>query len=210
MATRQLPVFPLNVVLLPGTTLPLHLFEPRYRQLLTDVRAGDSQFGLLCSIHGVPEVAIPPGRFGCIAEVTDVEMLPDGRSNILVRGLARFQLDAMVEHPAPYRVAQVSTVDDVPSGNAVALTVIADDVATHFRRVVKAVHALNDDSAPPPPLPDDPAQLAWNIGAMIDLDYDARYQLLAERDAAARLALIDGVLRRALPDLELRAAMHQR
>ena len=210
MATRQLPVFPLNVVLLPGTTLPLHLFEPRYRQLLTDIRAGDSQFGLLCTVPGVPEHAIPSGRHGCIAEVTDVEMLPDGRSNILVRGIARVTLDAYVDDAAPYRVAQVTTVDDLPSDNAVALAVLADDVATNFRRIVKAVHTLNDDAAPPPPLPDDPVQLAWNIGAMIDLDFETRYQLLAERHAASRLALIDGVLRRVLPDLELRAAMHRR
>jgi hypothetical protein len=92
----------------------------------------------------------------------------------------------------------------------VALAVLADDVAANFRRIVKAVHTLNDDAAPPPPLPDDPVQLAWNIGAMIDLDFETRYQLLAERHAAARLALIDGVLRRVLPDLELRAAMHRR
>lgn len=210
MATRQLPIFPLNVVLLPGTTLPLHLFEPRYRQLLADVRAGDSEFGLLCSISGLPELAIPPGRHGCIAEVTDVEMLPDGRSNILVRGTDRFVLDAFMEHPAPYHVAQVRTVEDLPAANAVALAVLADEVITNFRRIVKAVHVLNDDEAPPPPLPEDPAQLAWNIGAMIDLDYETRYQLLAEREPATRLSLIDGVLRRALPELELRAAMHRR
>lgn len=210
MVTRQLPVFPLNVVLLPGTTLPLHLFEPRYRQLLTDVRAGDAQFGLLCSISGLPELAIPRGRHGCIAEVIEVEMLPDGRSNILVRGRERFVLDAFVDHPAPYRMAQVTTEDDVPPDNAVAAAVLADEVATNFRRIVKAVHTLNDDQALPPPLPDDPAQLAWNIGAMIDLEYDTRYQLLALREVTARLSLIDGVLRRALPELELRAAMHQR
>ena len=60
-----------------------------------------------------------------------------------------------------------------------------------------------------PALPDEPAQLAWSIAAMIDLDLDARQRLLGERLPSARLATIDGVLRNALPDLELRAAMHK-
>jgi ATP-dependent Lon protease len=92
----------------------------------------------------------------------------------------------------------------------VALAVAADDVAANFRRVVKAVQTLNDQSGPLPTLPDEPAQLAWSIGAMIDLDVEQKYALLAERSPAARLSLVDAVLRKVLPDLELRAAMHRR
>ncbi|MFN9957302.1 MAG: LON peptidase substrate-binding domain-containing protein, partial [bacterium] len=96
MPLSHLPIFPLGVVLYPGTALPLHLFEPRYRQMLADVRAGDSRFGILTSLSGVPERDLPRGRMGCVAEVTDVEMMPDGRANIVVQGRERFALEAFV------------------------------------------------------------------------------------------------------------------
>lgn len=210
MPDLRLPIFPLNVVLYPGTTMSLHLFEPRYRQLLKDIREGDSRFGILTSVSGVPERELPPGRVGCVAEVTDVEMMPDGRANIVIMGRERFTLDAFVDDDAPYNVADVSLVADTPGANAVVLAVTSDDVAQNFKRVVKAVHAINDESGPLPSLPDDPAQLAWSIAAMIDIDSDLRYQLLAETDPAARLASVDAVLRKVLPDLELRAAMAQK
>jgi Lon protease-like protein len=203
-----LPVFPLGVVLFPGTALPLHLFEPRYRQLLADVRAGDSRFVILPGLPGVGERELPAGRMACVAEVTEVDMLPDGRSNIIVRGRERVALTTFVAHPAPYHVAEFAVVDDEPGDSPVALTVAADDVTQNFRRVVKAVHTLGDNAGPPPPLPDAPAQLAWTIASMIDFDVEQRYALLAERRPLARLAQVDAVLRRVLPDLELRAAMH--
>ena len=207
MSLQHLPIFPLGVVLYPGTALPLHLFEPRYRQLLRDIRAGDSRFGILTGIGGVAERDLPAGRIGCVAEVTEVDMMPDGRANIVVVGRERFALDTFVESDAPYHVAAVTVVPDTPTVNAVVLAVASDDVVQHFRQVVKAVHAISGTSGTIPPLPDDPAQLAWTIAAMIDLDLESRYKLLAERDPAARLTAIDAVLRQAIPELELQAAL---
>jgi Lon protease-like protein len=209
MALDHLPLFPLGVVLFPGTALPLHLFEPRYRRLLADVRAGDSRFGILTGIGGVAERDLPPGRVGCVAEVTEVEMMPDGRANIVVVGRERFTLETFVESASPYHVASVQLLPDTGTASAVALAVASDDVAQHFRQVVKAVHLINGTTGKVPQLPDDPAQLAWTIAAMIDLDLDARYRLLAERDPAARLAAIDAVLRKAIPELELQAALRK-
>jgi ATP-dependent Lon protease len=60
-----------------------------------------------------------------------------------------------------------------------------------------------------PTLPDDPRQLAWTIASMVDFDLDARYKLLAERDPAARLSTVDAVLRKAIPELELQAALRK-
>lgn len=207
MSDQRLPIFPLNVVLFPGTTMPLHLFEPRYRQLLKDIRAGDSRFGILTSISGVPERDLPAGRMGCVAEVTDADIMPDGRANIVITGRERFSLDGFVDDEALYHVADVSFVPDTGGASPVVLAVASDDVAQNFKRVVKAVHTISGDAAPMPTLPDDPAQLAWSIAAMIDIDNAQRYELLAERDPARRLSQVDATLRKVLPDLELRAAM---
>ena len=144
---------------------------------------------------------------GCVAKVTDVEMMPDGRANIIVTGCERFALTAFVERDVPYLVATGTFVHDETGASPVALAVAADEVLANFTRVVRAVRTLNDDTDPLPELPDDAAQVAWSVGAMIDLDFDSRYRLLAERSPAARLMQIDHVLRKAIPDLELQAAL---
>ncbi len=207
MTDLLLPVFPLGVVLFPGTLLPLHLFEPRYRQMLADVREGNGRFGIIPAIPGVAERDLPVGRMGCVAEVTDAEVMPDGRANIIVTGRERFALTAFVEHEAPYHMATGTIVSDEAGDAPVALAVAADEVIANFKRVVQAVRTLNGDTDPLPVLPDDAAQVAWSIGAMIDLDLTSRYRLLAERSPAARLTQIDHVLRKAIPDLELQAAL---
>ena len=104
-------------------------------------------------------------------------------------------------------MATGTIVSDEAGGSPVALAVAADEVIANFKRVVQAVRTLNGDTDPLPVLPDDAAQVAWSIGAMIDLDLNSRYRLLAERSPAARLTQIDHVLRKAIPDLELQAAL---
>ena len=203
-----IPLFPLNAVLFPETTIPLHLFEPRYRQLLADIREGDRRFGILCTVPGVPERELPRGRIGSVAEVTDLDLLPDGRANIVVRGAGRFVLGEFVEASTPYHQGTVEPVDDGPTTNPVALAVAADELAANFRRIIRAIDTLRPESGPSPRLSDHPVTLAWQIAAMIDLDYDTRVELLMSTDANARVSRLDAVLRKVLPELELRAALH--
>src|ERR1041384_905742 len=91
---RELPLFPLPVVLFPGVPLPLHIFEPRYQRLLADVRAGDQLFGLsyFDATEGAADVP-PVGHVGCVAEVTEVQPLPDDRANVLTVGLIRYRVE---------------------------------------------------------------------------------------------------------------------
>ena len=208
MALR-IPLFPLGMVLFPGVTVPLHLFEPRYRQMLVDVRDGDRRFGMVCGIPGVPEAELPQGRAGCVAEITHISLYPDGRADIVVTGRERFVFTQLLEDEAPYHVAEVEPLPDATDTTTMALMLSADDVASRFQRVVAAVRTLNDDTREPPPLPDDPAQIAYRIASMIDLDLEEQQALLAERSPAARLTRVDAVLRRVLPDLEIRSAMHR-
>src|SRR6185295_15241287 len=98
---RELPLFPLPVVLFPGVPLPLHIFEPRYRQMLSDIRIGNNLFGLA---YFDPTIAI--------AEVTETQTFPDGRSNILTLGVIRYRIDSYIERGDPYLVAQVSYFED--------------------------------------------------------------------------------------------------
>ena len=96
---RELPVFPLPVVLFPGMPMPLHIFEPRYRKMLSDIRAAENLFGLSYFDSSSSEKDFPPaGHIGCVAEVTETQALPDGRSNILTVGVVRYRVTAYVDH----------------------------------------------------------------------------------------------------------------
>ena len=87
---RELPLFPLPVVLFPGVPLPLHIFEPRYRQMLSDIRVGNNLFGLAYFDPTIASTEVPPaGHIGCVAEVTETQTFPDGRSNSLTLGVIR-------------------------------------------------------------------------------------------------------------------------
>src|SRR5918994_2135626 len=110
---HELPLFPLPVVLFPGVPLPLHIFEPRYRQMLLDIRLANNLFGVAYFDSASFDVGVPPaGHVGCVAEVTETQTFPDGRSNILTLGIVRYRIDSYVERGAPYLEAQVSYFED--------------------------------------------------------------------------------------------------
>ena len=107
--TRRLPLFPLpDVVLLPGTLLPLHVFEARYRAMVADAKTGDRTIGMTMLRPGsdAAAAAAPIFPVGTAGEIVENEPLPDGRYNILLE--ARFRFRVLDEDPpSPYRVARV-------------------------------------------------------------------------------------------------------
>jgi Lon protease-like protein len=204
---EQLPLFPLPVVLLPGTALPLHVFEPRYRQLLADSLEGERRFGLIRLAESIAELEIPPGTVGCVAEILNTESLTDGRSNILVRGAERFSFQSFVASRHPYHVCRADLVEDeFEIGNE--LDALADHVRDVFRRVARAARTLSDDPDPLPELPDEAASLSFAIASMIDIGLDARQELLSSRSPTARLRQLDDLLSAALGTIVTRAQVH--
>lgn len=105
-----LPLFPLpNIVFFPHTRLPLHVFEPRYRQMVTDVMEGDQRFGIVllrsgweADYFGAPAVH----DYGTLGTIEQAVPLEDGRYNIVVRGDSRFRILEEVSR-VPYRTARV-------------------------------------------------------------------------------------------------------
>ena len=205
----ELPLFPLPVVLYPGVPLSLHIFEPRYRQLLKDARAHDNLFGLSFFDASESEQDAPPlGHPGCVAEVTEVEQLPDGRSNILTLGLIRYRVEAYVERGDPYLVARVTFFED-EAEDATLLTRRVEETAGLFMRIARAVRALNDDRAGLPELPEtEPEHLSFLIAAAMELDNQIKLELLELRSTAERLQRLRDLLARAVSSYEERARMH--
>jgi len=208
-APRLLPIFPLPLVLFPGAPLPLHIFEPRYREMLDDCRRGDGRFGIVLTTGGA-ERDIPRGHVGCVAEVQQVRALPDGRSKVLVEGTERFALEEFVDSPASYHVGEVSPYEDHAVSDADALQRLDTSVRELFARVGRAARAIADDAEPVPDLPADPALVSFRVASLVDLDNDVRQRILASRSAVGRLHEINDLLAHAAGPLEERAAVYVR
>ena len=113
--SRRIPLFPLpGVVLLPGTILPLHIFEARYRAMVADALAGDRTIGMAMLKPGSEGAEAPRiHAIGGAGEIIESEQLEDGRYNILLEGRFRYRV-LEEERPDPYRVARVEEIRSVP------------------------------------------------------------------------------------------------
>jgi len=117
MDILKLPIFPLpNIVFFPKILLPLHIFEARYRKMVADVLAGEQRIGMVLlqesgekEEHG--KVAVFP--VGCVGKMEAHERVEQGRYNILLRGLSRFEIIDFVQEQ-PYRIARVRLLSDIP------------------------------------------------------------------------------------------------
>jgi Lon protease-like protein len=123
MFPSSLPIFPLpSVVLFPNVFLPLHIFEPRYRQMIADALSGDRIIGMVLLKPGYEddyEGRPPIYGTGCSGLITHVERTEDGRYNLVLRGFEKFIVHGE-EDPTPgtpYRRALVTTVDEMVAGS---------------------------------------------------------------------------------------------
>lgn len=113
---RVSPMFPLGTVLVPGTALPLHVFEPRYRRMIDDCLAGDGTFGVVLIERG-SEVGGGDVRtdVGTLASIAEAEPLPDGRWMLVARGLHRIRVERWLPDD-PYPRAEIVDWPDGPDG----------------------------------------------------------------------------------------------
>jgi Lon protease-like protein len=186
---RVLPLFPLEqVVLFPGMSLPLRIFEERYKFMIGACQVTDQLFGVLL-IRSGSEVGAPaqPERVGCTARMVRVDRLPDGRMTILTIGETRFRLlGAARVMPEGYLVGDVRHLPDTP-------TVVAPDliagVAEEFRKYQAGAHAMSGskDTGSAPELTKDPARLSYQVAASLHIHPRERQQLLELDDVAGRL-----------------------
>lgn len=207
---RELPLFPLPLVLYPGVPLPLHVFEPRYRQMLKDVRAGNQLFGVSYFDPSESDEQIPPtGHVGCVAELVETQEQPDGRANLITVGLIRYHIESYVERGDPYLVGRPSFFEDEDEADDPLLQRRAREVSELFTRIARSMRQLNDDRTRLPELPDsDPQRLSFLVAAALELEIDAKLELLEMRSSSARLARIRDLLDQAATNYEERARVH--
>src|SRR5471030_1962655 len=145
-----LPLFPLpNVVLFPNVFLPLHIFEPRYREMVADALASDRMIGMVLLRQGWDrdyEGRPPIYPIGCSGVLTHAERLPDGRYNLVLRGIERFRI-LEEDHALSYRRAVVEPLREPPP-DAAELTAIRNQ-----RSKLESMLGPNQSSAGDPKMP---------------------------------------------------------
>ncbi len=206
---RELPIFPLPVVLFPGMPMPLHIFEARYRKMLADIRAGDNLFGLSYFDSSSSDKDMPPaGHIGCVAEVTETQALPDGRSNVLTVGIIRYQVEDYLERGDSYLVVRANYFEDDDEDSA-ALSGNAHEVAGMFMRVANAIRVISDERGNLPDISDtEPQKLSFLVAAAMEIEVETKQELLELRSTSERLARLRDQLARVVKGYEERARLH--
>jgi len=198
-----LPLFPLNVVLVPGLVLPLHIFEPRYRSMVRDLLRRDDpqarEFGI---------VAIRQGRsfdaegmdalypVGTATVLREAEELDDGRFDIVTTGTRRFRI-LSVDRSSDLAVATVEFLEDVADPQDALIALRARRSFDTYRRLLGGRLVIGQpDREDASDLPEDPTVLSYLVTAAMVLPWDERQGLLAAPDTATRLQQADRLLAR--------------
>ncbi len=197
MRPERIPVFPLDVVLFPGAALPLHIFEPRYRQMVKSCLKEKSEFGML--------LALPKGvaYVGCTAEIVEVvKRYDDGRMDILTVGRA------------PFRVIRLYTENSLVEGQVDYLEDREIPSNPRLRRelieLYEACHTLIFDDYPKNADGDSSQELSFVVAASLPMDLLWKQQILELRSEVDRQERLVAYLREWAPHLQKTGALRQR
>jgi hypothetical protein len=187
------PLFPLHVVLFPGQSLPLQVFEPRYREMLDHVLRDDRRFGVVAIRRGM-EVGGFAETFdvGCIGEVTRMQRAPDGTMQLIVEGRERFR----IAHRLPDDPYPIAEVDPIGEELGVGAHDVLPDARAAVRRYMSAVAQLEGMDVVVPQIPDEPIDASYVLAASLRLEPHERQAMLEAPDARARLESVVAFARR--------------
>lgn len=190
-----IPLFPLDVVLFPGTPLPLHIFEPRYKEMIGECLAQNLAFGVIRAVdQGLADV-------GCTADVvTVVKEYPDGRLDLVAEGRARFEV-LRINHERNFLRAEIAMIDDEPDTPTQQATARAIQLHSELLAMAGAKQDLSNA---------DPAALSFFLGGSLPLDLDFKQNLLALRSEAERLKLLIGYFETLIPSIHRAARARQK
>ena len=185
----DIPLFPLNVVLMPGTPLPLHIFEERYKQMVNECLDSGMEFGMVLADESGTR------RVGCTARIVElVQHYEDGRLVILVEGSRRFRLKNILAGK-PYYVGDVEYLEDEPGED---ITSLAEECVALLERVVEAATEGSVGIEIESPY----RNLSFAIAGRIEFDLETRQQILELPTERGRLEKIKELLAEAADRLE--------
>jgi len=194
-----IPVFPLDHVLLPGLPLPLHVFEPRYRQMLADIEAARGGFGIVALSRGSETSAdVDFAKIGTLAEILEKEPYPDGSCDLLTVGSRRFRIVDVDSSAKPYLQAQVEWLSEDDGDLPADLALMVTALFGRYSQVLSDVSDRDRDVE----LVGDAVRLSYEVAARVQLPVSQRQKLLAMPTAADRLLACLIVMRREITLIE--------
>ena len=181
-----LPLFPLDLVLLPGVPLPLHVFEPRYKEMIAECLDQKKPFGVVrASSNGVAEI-------GCTAQIIEVtKRYGDGRMDILTRGVERFEV-LQVHEERPFLQAEFTVIEDEPGRPS-------SQLVEHAVRLHAEIVKLAGTQASGPD--EGGEHLSFLLAGSLPLDLDFKQNLLTTLSEPKRLQAVISYLEAVLPGL---------
>jgi ATP-dependent Lon protease len=197
MRPERIPLFPLNVVLLPGADLPLHIFEPRYRAMVQQCLADKCEFGVL--------LALPNGvaRVGCTAEIIEVvKRYHDGRMDILTVGREPFRVVELYDQD-PLAEGDVDYLEDCEMGTNALLR-------RQLIELYETCHTLIFEDYPKNAEDGRATPLSFIVAATLPLDLLWKQQILELRSEMDRQERLVGYLREWAPHLQKTGVMGER
>jgi uncharacterized protein len=192
-----LPMFPLNSVLFPGMSVPLRVFEDRYRALVHHLLRVDDPIDRVFGSVGIRE-GYEVGehgaqwlfRIGCRVKMTEVESHADGTFELVAVGLDRIEL----EHLDTSGLYPVGTVTQCPQHDVDVPERVQVAARDAYDAYCDALLEIDRDP-PPSDLPQDPTYLSWALAALAPLTMSQRQELLEAEDATGRLRMVTEVIR---------------
>ncbi|HEX9110458.1 MAG TPA: LON peptidase substrate-binding domain-containing protein [Terriglobales bacterium] len=186
MKPSLVPIFPLELVLFPGVPLPLHIFEPRYKEMIAECLELKQPFGVVrASSEGVADI-------GCTAEILQVtKKYDDGRMDILTRGVDRFEV-LHVNEDRSFLQAEITFIQDEPSHPARQMVEQAVRLHAEIAKLAGTDITGPEESA---------SNLSFLLAGSLPLDLDFKQKLLVTLSEAERLEAVVGYLEAVLPGL---------
>jgi len=198
--TKRLRLFPLNTVLFPGAILNLHVFEPRYRQMISECLDANEAFGVVLIREGQEpgDADVMPHEVGTTAEICDVTPLPAGRYYISTTGRRRFKIQDVVSRD-PYLLVEVEYLEEELDDRG-AVGELTDEVRGEFREYLRLLVEFSGTSAEFE-VPSDPVDASFLIGDALQVADTMKQRLLELSNTEQRLTVELDFLRRLLPQL---------
>lgn len=196
-AAVELPLFPLNVVLFPGTVLPLHIFEPRYRQMVVDCQREGKPFGVVLARPESEYLREVPHLVGTMAEINNLDQLEDGRYILMAVGTKRFRILSQ-HNDKPYLSGLVELYEDaLETGNALFEQVEqARDLFGNYLRLLIQDAGEQEILAN---IPDEAEELSLFVASFLDVQDEQKQHFLEMTSTQQRLGEEIDILRREVP-----------
>jgi Lon protease-like protein len=194
--TTLLPLFPLDVVLLPGMPFPLHIFEPRYKEMISECLSRTETFGVVrAKDDGVADI-------GCTAEITRlIKKHDDGQMDILTQGRRRFEV-LEIDQQRSYLRAEIMYLEDDP----------AEPTAEEIERASKLHLEIMDLAGGEENKPSEieQSQYSFYLAASLPLDLDFKQSLLAMKSEPERIQAMIACFENILPNLRRAVQVRKR